>query len=220
MKKYFVIICMVLAILSILIGSLFLLRSDRDDVHLSQNSTKIYKGREELLSIDNGVIYNFFASEVIRCQDYFLSHSPMQLEICQNENSFQEYARFREIIVSPDQKLIGFEIQSDLLESDSVVGVLDLSLQNPDPVLLTNYYLGNEFLAFSPTGKYFIYQGECWEGNCGLYIYDSNTFEEVSAINHFEYQDMRQSNAEFVRWISDSEIEYLQDGEVTQQGIY
>jgi hypothetical protein len=77
---------------------------------------------------------------------------------------------------------------------------------------LTDYYLGNEFLSFSPSGANFVYREGCWENICAFNIKDSETLQDkIDFIP--PYKDMR-GNYEFVRWISDDEVEYELDGEL------
>jgi hypothetical protein len=87
-----------------------------------------------------------------------------------------------------------------------VVGIFSFS--DDTLSLLTNYYLGNEFISFSPSGKYFVYQGNCREAMCGLFIQESSTLHHMIDINNPVFVDERMSNAVFVQWISDNEVEY------------
>ena len=43
---------------------------------------------------------------------------------------------------------------------------------------------------------------------CGLFIKDSETLAEKINLNNPEYVDVRSVDAEFVKWISDNEVEY------------
>lgn len=120
--------------------------------------------------------------------------------------SDRNLARFTSIAVSPDKMEIGFTIESDTLAPDTVVGIFSKSTNIVK--LLTSYYLGNEFISFSPNGTYFIYRGECWEAMCGLFVKDSKTLSEKASINNPEYVDSRQWDARFVQWIRENEVEY------------
>ena len=43
---------------------------------------------------------------------------------------------------------------------------------------------------------------------CGLFVKESQTLVDTLSINNPETLDMRQRDATFIQWISDSEIEY------------
>ncbi|EKE06846.1 MAG: hypothetical protein ACD_18C00258G0002 [uncultured bacterium] len=101
---------------------------------------------------------------------------------------------------------IGFSIESDTLTPDKVVGIF-LTTDNKVQ-LLSNYYLGNEFISFSPQSTYFVYKGICWEGLCGLFVKDANTLEDKISLNNPEFLDMRTVDANFINWITDNKISY------------
>lgn len=159
-----------------------------------------------LLSIDNNTIFDWFKNQSQLCDGYNLTSTPDRKDFCESKNIFKEKTKFKSIIVSPSGKEIGFTIESETLTPDTVVGIFSMSTNTVK--LLTSYYLGNEFISFSPNGKYFVYKANCWEAMCGLFILDSKTLNEKKTINNPEFADYRMSDAEFIKWISDNEVEY------------
>lgn len=184
---------------------------------LSADKKDIIVNGSVLLSIDNDAIFNWFKTESQLCDGYNLTSTPDRKAFCENRSSFKNQTRFASIVISPDKMKIGFTIESDTLSPDKVVGIFLRSANKVN--LLTNYYLGNEFISFSPSGKYFVYQGNCWEGLCGLFIKDSETLTEKASLNNPEYVDFRSADAEFVRWLSDNQVEYKLGSELKQESF-
>lgn len=174
--------------------------------HLSEDKKSIVADGNVLLSIDNDTIFNWFKTESRLCDPNNINATADRQSFCENKESFANLTRFASIVVSPDETKIGFTIESDTLTPDTVSGIYLLSTDEVH--LLSNYYIGNEFISFSPSNTYFVYQGNCWEGMCGLFIKNSETLTEEASLNNPEYLDYRSANAEFVRWLSDNEIEY------------
>ncbi len=184
---------------------------------LSSDHKSIIVDNSILLSIDHDVIFNWFKVESQLCDGDSLTSVPNRKEFCEDTTSFKDQTRFASVVVSPDKTKIGFSIESDTLSPDKVVGIFFRHTNKVN--LLTSYYLGNEFLSFSPSGKYFVYQGNCWENLCGLFVNDSETLEEIINLNNPEFLDSRSLNAKFVRWPSDSQIEYQLGSELRQESL-
>lgn len=184
---------------------------------LSVDKKSIVSDDTVLLAIENDTIFNWFKNESQLCDGYNLTSTPDRKVFCENKTSFKKQTRFASIVVSPDKMKIGFTIESDTLSPDKVAGIF-LSSTNK-VTLLTSYYLGNKFISFSPSGKYFVYQGNCWEGLCGLFIKDSKTLTEKASLNNPEYVDYRDVDAEFVRWLSDNQVEYKLGTELKQKSF-
>ncbi len=173
---------------------------------LSADKKSIVAGDKILLAVDNDTIFNWFKTESHLCDGYNLTSTPDRKMFCENKTSFKNQTRFASIVVSPDKMKIGFTIESDTLSPDKVVGIF---LRSANAVhLLGGYYLGNEFIGFSPNGTNFIYQGGCFEGMCGLYVKNSETLSDKASLSDSEFGDARTRTATFVRWLSDNEIEY------------
>ena len=173
---------------------------------LSADKKSIVVGDKILLAIYDDTIFNWFKTESQLCDGYNLTSTPDRKMFCENKTSFKNQTRFTSIVVSPDKMKIGFTIESDTLSSDKVVGIF---LRSANVVhWLSGYYLGNEFISFSPNGTNFIYQGSCLEGMCGLYVKNSETLADKVSLSDSEFADARIRTATFVRWLSDSEIEY------------
>jgi uncharacterized membrane protein (UPF0127 family) len=177
-----------------------------NDLFLSLDKKSIVANDKVLLAIDNDTIFNWFQTESQLCDVYNIASVSDREKFCKDQSFFREQTRFSSIVVSPDKDKIGFTIESDTLSPDKVVGIF-LSFNNR-VVLLTNYYLGNEFISFSPNGKNFVYKGGCFEGMCGLFVNDSETLINKTSINNPDFVDARKQNADFVGWISDNELEY------------
>lgn len=203
-------ILVVVAVLIIIVGIAGYLALSKarptETLSLSADGKSITTNDSVLLTIDNDTIFNWFKSESQLCDESNISTTPERKEFCENKASFKNQTKFASIIVSPDKTIIGFDIESETLSPDKVVGIF--SLQSNKVTLLTNYYLGNKFIGFSPKGKYFVHQSNCWEGLCGLYIKESTTLQEKASVNNPEYLDLRSANAEFIKWLSENEIEY------------
>lgn len=184
---------------------------------LSEDKKSVVVDGKVILAIDNDVIFNWFKTESQLCDGGNLTSTPDRKSFCENKTYFKSKTRFSTIVVSPDKMKIGFTIESDTLSPDKVAGIF---LRFTNQVnLLTNYYLGNEFLNFSPNSTYFVYQGGCFEGMCGLFIKNSETLANKASLNNPEFVDSRSQNATFVRWISDTEVEYKLGTELKQESF-
>lgn len=170
-----------------------------------------------LLSIDNDTVFNWFKTESLLCDGYNLTSTPDRKMFCENKTSFKNQTKFASIAVSPDKMKVGFTIESDTLSPDKVVGIFNRPANKV--TLLTNYYLGNEFISFSPSGTNFVYQGGCFEGMCGLFIKNSETLTNKASLNNPEFADARGQSASFVRWISDNKLEYKLGTELRQESF-
>ncbi len=173
---------------------------------LSTDKKSISTDSKILLVIDNDTIFNWFKTKSQLCDGYNLTSSPDRKMFCENKTSFKSQTRFTSIVISPDKMKIGFTIESDTLSPDKVVGVFSLSTNSVN--LLGSYYLGNEFISFSPNGINFVYKGDCFEGMCGLYVKNSETLTDKTSLSDSEFADARTRTATFVKWLSDNEIEY------------
>ena len=176
--------------------------------HLSFDRREILIDSKNILNIQSPDIYNWFLTQTELCsKDGFVRPNTLEIS-CTTPDSFRKYVEFKNIYISPDNKFVGFEINTDLDfdSGDSVIGILHL--ENNKVNFVTNFYLGNVFISFSPNGKYFVYKGSCFEGLCGLYVRNSETLEIVSNVNNPEYDDTRQFDSDFVRWVSENEFEY------------
>lgn len=183
---------------------------------LSESHKSIVIDGQTLLEISNDVIFNFFKNESGLCDESNIDSTPERRMFCEDKETFKSMTRFASIVISPNRTEIGFTIESDALTPDKVVGFLDTTGTNNKVSFLTNYYIGNDFISFSPNGKYFVYQGNCWEAMCGLYFKDSATLTEQLSLNNPEYLDERTKDAEFVRWITNNKVEYKLGTELKQ----
>ncbi len=181
---------------------------------LSADKKSIVSGDKILLSIDNDSIFNWFKTESQLCNEHNLTSSPNRKIFCEDKTFFKNLTRFVSVVISPDRMKIGFTIESDILPPDKVVGIF---LRSTETVhLLSDYYLGNEFISFSPNSLSFVYQGGCFEIMCALYVKNSETLISQASLSDAEYADARIRAVTFIRWLSDNEIEYKLGTELKQ----
>jgi len=186
---------------------------------LSEDRKSIVADGKILLVVDNDSIINFFKTKSQLCDEYNITTTPDRKMFCENKEAFGSMTRFTSIVVSPDKMKVGFTIESDTLSPDKVVGIFYPSRTTNKINFLTNYYLGNKFISFSPSGINFVYQGNCWEGMCGLFIKNSETLAKKVNLNNPEYADFKSENSEFVRWVSDTEVVYKLGEELKQESF-
>ncbi len=180
---------------------------------LSADKKSVVADSKVLLSIDSDTIFNWFKTESQLCDGYNLTSTPDRKMFCENKTSFKNQTRFASIIVSPDKMKIGFTIESNTLSPDKVAGIF---LRSTNKVqILTSYYLGNEFISFSPSGTNFVFSSYCFENDCGFTIKNSDTLaNKISFGNTPDHSDYR-----FVKWISDKEIEYKDGTELKRKSF-
>jgi len=184
---------------------------------LSADKKSVVVDGKVLLAIDHDTIFNWFKTESQLCDGYNLTSTPDRKMFCENKTSFKSQTKFALIVVSPDKMKIGFNIESDTLSPDKVAGIFVRPANKIN--LLTNYYLGNEFISFSPSGTNFVYQGGCFEGMCGLFVKNSETLANKASLNNPEFADSRSQKATFVRWISDNQVEYKLGTELKRESF-
>lgn len=183
---------------------------------LSGDRKSIVVDGQVILGIDHDAIVEWFRTSSQLCDERNIRSTPDRQTFCQDKASFRKQTAFASVVVSPDRQKIGFTIESATLASDTVAGMF---LRSANEVrFLTSYYLGNQFIAFSPSGRNFVYQGSCFEAKCGLFIRDSATLAEEATLNNPDGADRRQ-NATFVRWISDNEVEYRLGTQLTRHSF-
>ncbi|MFA7245325.1 MAG: hypothetical protein WC070_04070 [Candidatus Magasanikbacteria bacterium] len=186
-------------------------------ITLSADKKSIMENDKVLLKIDNETIFNWFKTKSQLCEGYNLTSAPDREKFCTDQASFKSQTRFSSIVVSTDKTKVGFTIESDTLTPDEVVGIFLTS--NNKLELLSNYYLGNEFISFSPENNYFVYKGNCWEGLCGLFVKDATTLKEKISLNNPEFLDMKSVDIDFIRWVTDTKIEYKLGTETKQSSF-
>lgn len=175
---------------------------------LSNDRKSIIANGTTLLVIDDDAIFNFFKTDSQLCDEANITTTPDRRMFCENRATFKSKTRFTSIVPSLDNTKVGFTIESDTLTPDKVVGIFYLYRLTNKIHFLTSYYLGNEFISFSPSGTNFIFQSGCFEAMCALYIRDSETLANKATLSDSEFPDARTRNATFVRWLSDNEVEY------------
>ncbi|MBU1682608.1 hypothetical protein KJ742_01545 [Patescibacteria group bacterium] len=217
MKKLLLLTISVLLLSACVNKGMYITENDVEETApvLSEDQKCILAGHEILLTIDDDSIFNFFMNSFL-CDESNVGSNSEWEAFCSDREVFMSKTKFASIVVSPDKTKIGLNIESDVLAPDTVSGIY---FKDSGVHMLTGYYLGNDFISFSPNGTNFIYQGNCWEGMCGLFIKDSETLEEKLNINAPEYLDERTVKAKFVKWVSDNEVEYMIDAEAKREGF-
>lgn len=183
-------------------------------VSLAADKKSINLGTRVLLPIDAATIVTWFRTNSQLCDAANIASTPGRTMFCQSSAAFKSETRFASIVTSPDAMNIGFTIESDTLSPDTVVGIFSRSTNTT--TILSTYYLGNTFIGFSPNGTNFVHTGGCFEGMCGLYVQDTQTLASKARINDPASTDARERTATFVRWISDTQIEYRLGSELKQ----
>ncbi len=179
-------------------------KTELTTITLSGDKKSIISNGKALLSVDDDYIFNWFKNESQLCDSPNIETAPDRRSFCQDKVYFKKLTHFSSISISPNKEKIGFTIVSDTLSPDSVVGIFSKNANTVN--ILTNYYLGNEFISFSPDGNSFVYKGGCWEAICVFYIKDSETMKDkIDFIP--KYEDMR-GNYVFIRWLSKNSFEY------------
>lgn len=173
---------------------------------LSADEKSITVDGEVVLAIDHDTIFNWFKTSSQLCDEANITSTPDRKGFCENVDEFKNQTRFASLVVSPDNTSIGFTIETDTLLPDTVVGIF--SRADNRVTLLSNFYLGNDFIGFSPTGENFAYTDDCLGGLCALYIKNSKTLVEKITLSDAEYADARTNMVMLVRWVSDNEIVY------------
>ena len=178
-----------------------------DEYELSEDWSTLLKNSEGVFSSWDERIFEWFQNESQLCSELNRSSSEDRELFCDDINFFASQTRFRTVEISANNSVLGFTIETETLEPDSVVGVYNF--REDELRFLTNYYLGNEFLSFSPSGEYFVYQWFCFEAKCWLIVWETSSLEDIHDINMPEYIDMRQLDATFISWSDQREIEFM-----------
>ena len=173
---------------------------------LSADKKNIVADGEVLLSIDDNSIYAFFQNESQLCNESNINSSPERKLFCEDKATFKNLTQFKSLVVSTDNAVIGFTIESNILTPDSAVGIFYPYEDNDKIHFLTGYAIGNNFLSFAPDDAHFIYESGCFEGQCALFINESTTRINKLTIN--EFTDETTADANFIKWISNNKIEY------------
>lgn len=185
-------------------------------VSLSADKKNIIFDNKKILSIDHDTVFNWFVTSSGLCDEFNIQVVPRET-FCSDKLFFRDQTRFVSAVASPDMAHIGFTIQSDILSPDAVVGIFSRSTNAVH--LISSFYLGNEFISFSPSGTHFVYQYSCFEAMCGLQVRHSETLDRVADLVDSEYPDARSRAAVFIKWVSDNEIMYKLENPYNHESI-
>jgi hypothetical protein len=183
---------------------------------LSSDKKSIVADGKVLLSVDDEAIIEFFRSDKsAMCDDSNIDNTPTRRSFCTDKNVFREKVVFTKIVPSSTGNKIGFVIETEELSPDTVSGVFYPKNTTYQVHLLTTYYLGNDFIGFSPADTYLVTKDSCFEGVCGFTVMDAATLE---TIKHFGNPETEPAYT-FVRWVTDGKIEYRVGDELKQASL-
>lgn len=164
----------------------------------------IIKNGDVFLSITDPRIFSWFKQSAGLCDESNIGNTEARKDFCSNEAAFAEKTNFVFAESSPDFQTVVFVVETEELTPDRVVGAIT---QDGAFSMLTRYYLGNEFLGFSPDGTYFAVKDSCFEAKCSITVYQTNTLSVVEKVNDTP-GDERSHSAVFVSWNSNKTLSY------------
>lgn len=201
---------------------------------LSKDRKSILANDVVLLNIDDDAIFDFFKKQSQLCDKANIGSNATRKRFCEDRAVFKSMTTFTKIVRSHNNTKIGFTIESSALTPDTVAGLfyVDRAIQHISTptasstatsgvagkdlksiAILTNYYLGNEFISFSPASKYFVYRSNCFEDKCGLFIVETETLKKVYSFNSGPGDNNTQV-FKFIKWQTNNSFEYEVDGDV------
>ena len=187
---------------------------DSPSITMTPDQKTIVQGETILLKIDDDKIFSWFKTESGLCDQVNNAagqyRNQSRISFCTDVDAFLTNTHFVKIHPSNSQNYIALEISSAELPPDKVLGFYNVKTQNID--WLSNYYLGNEFISYSPDETKFIYQSKCFEGFCGLTLKSTKTLATLKEINNPEYLDARTQRITFDGWIDNNTFSYSLDG--------
>jgi len=186
---------------------------------LSPDGKNVVDGRQQaVLAIDDDQIVEWFRTQSQLCVAINIPGAPVvpgarvvvMPTFCTDKAAFKAKTRFASVVGSPDGAQVGFTItmvpSSDPRSLESAAGIF-ITSTGKIQMLSYLFYFDEQFIGFSPTGKHFVYQGGCFEGNCALFVHDSATLAQKASVNTGAD---RGQTVTFVRWLSDRAFEYRQ----------
>ena len=178
---------------------------------LSEDGKSIIHSTKVLLSIEDPAIFSFFQkAETGMCDSSNITNTATRAAFCTDPLVFKQKTKFTKLVHSVSGTDFGFVVETTELSPDTVVGIVTKTESGNKVTLLTNYYLGNDFLGFSPSGSKFAYKERCWEAVCGFTIKDTATLRTMREFGNPETDPA----TTFTRWINDSSIEYVLGSEI------
>ena len=185
--------------------------ANKDATFLSEDSKSIIADGEVVLDVGDKRIFTWFQNDTWCGSDEYEYSPDTSNPFCEDILFFRDQTKFYSIVVSPDATKIGFTLETDEILGDRVAGIFSRTTDEIN--FLTHYYLGNEFISFSPSGIYFVYRNSCFEGRCNHTIRNSETLTEEIVLPDARFPDETEfpeekSGTVFSRWLSDTEVEY------------
>ena len=184
---------------------------------IAEDKKSIVSDGQVLVTIDNDVIFDLFKTGRT-IFDNIIRGDIVDKMSDENKTSFKNKVRFVSIVVSSDKMKIGFIIENDFVPQFKVAGIFSLFTNRI--YLFPNNYPGNESINFSPNGENFLYQSDCFSltGGC-IVVSNLDTYTEKIDFNNPDYVYFKIENAEFIRWISNNEIEYKLGTELKRKSL-
>lgn len=187
---------------------------DSPSITMTPDKKIIVQGETVLLKIDDDRIFDWFQNKSGLCDRVHNSsrqyRNQSRISFCTDAEAFLDKTNFVKSYPSNTKHYIAFEISSAELPPDKVLGFYTVKTQTIN--WLSNYYLGNEFISYSPDETKFIYQHKCFEGFCGLTVKSTHTLETLKDINNPEYLDARTQRVTFDKWVDNNTISYSLEG--------
>jgi len=172
---------------------------------LFAEGNRIDTGSGHSLDITHEEIVSFFRADTTgMCDEHNIGNTATRRDFCMNLTTFAESASFSKIVPSHSGNRIGFVIETTELAPDTVVGVYYPLNTTYKVHIISNYYLGNDFIGFSPNDTYLVIKDGCFEGVCGFTVFNAATLD---VIRRFGNPETEPTNT-FVSWISDNRFEY------------
>lgn len=182
---------------------------------VDEDKKSIIKNGDVFLSVSDDRIFSWFKDKSGLCDEANSTTTETRKAFCSDKILFTEKTNFVFVETSPDFETIAFILETDELVPDRVVGAIT---QDGKFAMLTSYYLGNEFLGFSPAGTYFVVKDTCFEARCGISVYDTKTLSLVQKVNDVP-GDERVYSVSFVGWTSDTTLSYRLGEETKELSI-
>ncbi|MFN3187956.1 MAG: hypothetical protein ACK42D_00200 [Candidatus Paceibacteria bacterium] len=183
---------------------------------LSADGKSIIRDGSVILRITDDAIVSYFRDESTGlCDQSNISNTATREAFCNNLSVFETSTSFIKIIPSATGNKIGFVVATDELAPDTALGIFYPQNTTYKVHILSNYYLGNDVISFSPRDSYFVTKDGCFEGICGFTIYNAVTLE---IIREFGNPETEPANT-FLTWLGDNRFEYSVGDEIREFSI-
>lgn len=184
-------------------------------VSVSVDKRSIVYGGKPLFGVDNGAIRDWVLVKSGLCDPLIIQSDDTRLRYCTDVSTYIANTAFKDVVATQSGDVVLFNLTSDVLAPDSVIGIYRNTTGIPKIDILTTYYLGNIIHSFTPDERHFSYTSGCFEARCAIYVLDVETLTNTAKFIP-EEADMRE-HYEFIRWIGNDSYEY-KEGESLRIG--